>query len=179
LGANVVPLGVSETFVPVDTEAVDEDVRAQLAAWVASEKLDAIVSTDGDADRPLLADDLGRVIPGDILGPITARWCGARKVVTTVSANTLVDLMESFDVSRTKIGSPYVIAEMEARGGGVVGYEPNGGFLLGWDLADGEKQLDKLMTRDALLPLLAVISESRAEGSISQMLAAFPERRTA
>lgn len=179
LGAEVVPLGVSEAFVPVDTEAVDEATRAQLAAWVKSERLDAIVSTDGDADRPLLADDLGRVIPGDILGPITARWCGARKVVTTVSANTLVDRMDMFDVSRTKIGSPYVIAEMEARGGGVIGYEPNGGFLLGFDFAEDDKGLEKLMTRDALLPLLAVISDSRFAGSISQMLAAFPERRTA
>ncbi|MEP2137869.1 MAG: phosphomannomutase, partial [Erythrobacter sp.] len=119
------------------------------------------------------------VTPGDILGPITARWCGARDVVTTVSANTLVDLMNSFDVSRTKIGSPYVIAEMETRGGGVVGYEPNGGFLLGFDLDDGGRRMEKLMTRDAMLPLLAVISASRETGSISAMLAAFPERRTA
>ena len=179
LGANVLSLGISQSFVPVDTEAVDKDTRAELAAWVKAEKLDAIVSTDGDADRPLLADDLGRVIPGDILGPVTAQWCGARDVVTTVSANTLVDLMQVFDVSRTKIGSPYVIAEMEQRGGSVVGYEPNGGFLLGWDLAQGDKRLSKLMTRDAMLPLMAVISASRQAGSISAMLGAFPERRTA
>jgi len=179
LGADVVPLGSSSAFVPVDTEAVDTETRAQLAAWVKAEKLDALVSTDGDADRPLLVDDQGQVVPGDILGPITAGWCGATGVVTTVSANTLVDLMETFEVSRTKIGSPYVIAEMEARGSGVVGYEPNGGFLLGWDLADGEKRLSTLMTRDAMLPLLAVIAASRDVGSISGMLAAYPERRTA
>lgn len=179
LGADVVLLGASDAFIPVDTEAVDDDVRAHLASWVKAETLDAIVSTDGDADRPLLADDLGRVIPGDILGPITAKWCGAHDVVTTVSANSLVDLMETFAVSRTKIGSPYVISEMEDRGGEVVGYEPNGGFLLGWDLDSAGKRLGKLMTRDAMLPLLAVISESRRAGSISAMLAGFPERRTA
>lgn len=179
LGAEVVALGSTDAFVPVDTEAVDAETRAQLAAWVTSESLDALVSTDGDADRPLLVDDLGRVVPGDILGPITAAWCGAKGVVTTVSANTLVDLMKAFEVSRTKIGSPYIIAEMEARSDGVVGYEPNGGFLLGWDVAEGDKRLGKLLTRDALLPLLAVISASREAGSISQLLAAYPERRTA
>jgi phosphomannomutase len=177
--AEVVLLGATESFVSVDTEAVDAQTRAQLAAWVREEKLDALVSTDGDADRPLLVDDLGRVVPGDILGPITAEWCGAKGVVTTVSANTLVDLMERFDVSRTKIGSPYVIAEMEARGAGVVGYEPNGGFLLGWDLENGETPMERLLTRDSTLPLVAVISSAREAGSISQMLAAYPERRTA
>ncbi|NNE88411.1 MAG: phosphomannomutase [Silicimonas sp.] len=179
LGADVVPLGVSGAFVSVDTEAVDADTRATLANWVKSEDLDALVSTDGDADRPLLVDDQGRVVPGDILGPITAAWCGAKGVVTTVSANTLVDLIGTFEVSRTKIGSPYVIAEMENRGAGFVGYEPNGGFLLGWDLDDSEKRLGKLMTRDAMLPLLAVITASRGAGSISAMLENYPERRTA
>ena len=35
-------------------------------------------------------------------------------------------------VLRTRIGSPFVIAAMEESGGRVVGYEPNGGFLLGF-----------------------------------------------
>ncbi len=185
LGAEVVLLGRSETFVPVDTEAVDADTRARLAEWVKTERLDAVLSTDGDADRPLLVDDLGRVVPGDILGPITALWCGAEEVVTTVSANTLVDLMERFGrVARTRIGSPYVISEMEARAAAgvekVVGYEPNGGFLLGWDQADRDKQIGSLMTRDAVLPMLATLAAATEAGvSISDMLAGFPERRTA
>ncbi len=183
LGAEVLSLGATDSFVPVDTEAVDEDTRAMLTGWVAEHQLDALVSTDGDADRPLMIDDKGRVLPGDILGPITAKWCGAEEVVTTVSANTLVDLMGAFGVSRTKIGSPYVIAEMEARAKvgitKVAGYEPNGGFLLGWDI-DGAMTLPRLMTRDSALPLVATLAAAAEQGvSLSDMLAGLPQRRTA
>jgi phosphomannomutase len=185
LGAEVVRLGASETFVSVDTEAVDGDTRDMLARWVLSERLDALLSADGDADRPLLVDNLGRVVAGDILGPVTARWCGADEVVTTVSANTLVDLMGAFGcVTRTRIGSPYVIAAMEARLGAgvrrVAGYEPNGGFLLGWDMEREGRPLSSLMTRDAVLPMLATLASAVASGqSVSEMLAEYPERRTA
>lgn len=184
LGAELVELLPSDTFVPVDTEAVDETMRLQLAELVAAHGLDAVVSTDGDADRPLMIDDQGRVMPGDILGPITANWIGATEVVTTVSANTMVDALGSFArVARTKIGSPYVIAEMEERMSAgvssVAGYEPNGGFLLGWD-ASGAAKLPKLMTRDSTLPLVATLAQAAADGvSLSAMLDTLPMRRTA
>ena len=184
LGAEVVELLPSETFIPVDTEAVDEDMRLQLAKLVASHGLDAVVSTDGDADRPLMIDDQGRVMPGDILGPITASWVGASEVVTTVSANTMVDALGNFaQVARTKIGSPYVIAAMEERMAAgvasVAGYEPNGGFLLGWETT-GAARLPKLMTRDATLPLVATLAQAAADGvSLSTMLETLPMRRTA
>jgi phosphomannomutase len=184
LGAEVVLLGASQSFVPVDTEAVDAGTRAKLAGWVAEHRLDALLSTDGDADRPLLVDETGTVVPGDILGPITARWCGADGVVTTVSANTMVDAMGAFKaVQRTKIGSPYVIAEMEARMADgldrVAGYEPNGGFLLGWDVT-GRVALPKLMTRDSTLPLVGTIAAASEAGvSVSELIGSLPRRRTA
>ncbi len=185
LGAEVILLGASEQFVPVDTEAVEDSARVLLSGWTAEHSLDGIVSTDGDADRPLVIDDKGDVVPGDILGPITARWLSAAEVVTTVSANTMVDLMETFGTARrTKIGSPYVIAEMEAcMASGiteVVGYEPNGGFLLGWDVAGSGLNLPALMTRDALLPMVgAFAAAKRARGSLSGLLGSLPQRRTA
>ncbi len=185
LGAEVVLLGASVFFVPVDTEAVDAGAREKLAAWVKEHALDAVISTDGDADRPLLVDDKGQLVPGDILGPITAQWCGAEEVVTTVSANTMVDLSGEFSqVRRTEIGSPYVIAEMEARMvagvARVAGYEPNGGFLLGWNASRDGKTLGALMTRDAVLPILAVLAASAEAGvSVSALVDQMPARRTA
>lgn len=185
LGAEVVLLGKSETFIPVDTEAVDPTARENMSAWVAEHALDGIVSTDGDADRPLVVDNTGAVVPGDILGPITARWLAAKEVVTTVSANSMVDLMGGFGVPRrTKIGSPYVIAEMEtAMAVGiseVVGYEPNGGFLLGWDASGEGRNLPALMTRDAVLPMVGVFAAARiAGGTLSDLLETLPARRTA
>jgi phosphomannomutase len=175
MGARVAVFGRSDEFIPVDTEAVPEAVRANLAKWAAG--LDAIVSTDGDGDRPLVADATGRIVPGDVLGQITAALVGAEHVVTTVSANSGVDLSGHFaQVDRTKIGSPFVIAGMAARGGKVVGYEPNGGFLLGFDALDGA--LPALMTRDSLLPIVAALIEGKGAGSLAARVAQEPARFT-
>ena len=57
LGAETVGLGRSDGFVAIDTEAVREEDRALALSWAASLQLDAIVTTDGDADRPLIADE--------------------------------------------------------------------------------------------------------------------------
>ncbi|MCU0899543.1 MAG: phosphomannomutase [Cypionkella sp.] len=177
LGARVAVLGPSDVFVPVDTEAVPGAVRGQFAAWAAG--LDAIVSTDGDGDRPLVADARGEIVPGDVLGQITAALLGAEVVVTTVSANSGVDLSGRFArVLRTRIGSPYVIAAMEAAGGRVVGYEPNGGFLLGFDAQGPMGPLPRLMTRDSLLPIVAALIEARRAGSLAARVAEEPARFT-
>ena len=175
LGAEVSVFGASDVFVPVDTEAVPAAVRASLVEW--ADGLDAIVSTDGDGDRPLLADAAGRIVPGDVLGQICAALLGADVVVTTVSANTGVDLSGRFGrVLRTRIGSPYVIAAMQGVKGRVVGYEPNGGFLLGFEAMGGT--LPALMTRDSLLPIVATLIEGKRAGSVAARVAQEPLRFT-
>lgn len=178
LGARVADLGRSDSFIPVDTEAVDAPTRTQLAGW-AAEGFDAIVSTDGDGDRPMMTDAVGRVIPGDVLGRITAAALGAETVVTPVSSNTGAEASGRFmQVIRTKIGSPYVIAAMQAAGGRVVGYEANGGFLLGFAAEGPAGELPTLMTRDSLLPLIAPLAKARGVG-LAAVVAAEPARFTA
>jgi phosphomannomutase len=177
-GAEVVGLGRSEAFIPVDTEAVGADWRAMFGAWVREHRLDALVSTDGDADRPLMVDDAGQVVPGDVLGALTAAALGAEVAVTTVSANTCADLSGLYAVRRVRIGSPYVIAGMAEAGGRVVGYEPNGGFLLGFAAKGPAGNLAALMTRDCLLPMLAPLAAARGKG-LSAQVATLPARFTA
>ena len=174
LGAKVTELGRADHFIPVDTEAVDPAIREQLRAWAADYGLDAIVSTDGDGDRPLLADATGEVIVGDVLGQITGAALGAKVAVTPVSSNTGAEARFA-TVLRTRIGSPYVIAGMESMTGKVVGYEANGGFLLGF--ASGG--LSPLMTRDAVLPLLAPLALAKSAGGLAAVVAAEPARFTA
>ncbi|MEB3421103.1 phosphomannomutase [Salipiger marinus] len=157
LGAEVVDLGRSDIFIPVDTEAVDPEVRAQIADWVAEHRLDALVSTDGDSDRPLLADETGAIVPGDIMGQITAAALGAETVVTPISSNSGVTAKGFAAVQRTRIGSPFVIAAMEAAGGKVVGYEANGGFLLGFEAEGPKGSFAPLRTRDCVLPLVMAL----------------------
>lgn len=177
LGATVTILAPSETFVPVDTEAVDPDTRSMLALWAREGALDAIVSTDGDSDRPMLADETGRVIPGDILGQITAEALGAETVVTPVSSNTGVTRKGFARVVMTKIGSPHVIAAMEQVRGRVLGYEANGGTLLGFDADVPAGRLPALVTRDSFLPILATLIS--APGALSARVAEEPARYTA
>jgi phosphomannomutase len=183
LGAEVAALGRSDGFVAVDTEAIDPGMRKQLAGWVADHALDALVSTDGDADRPLIVDGDGISVPGDIIGPIAARALGANRIVTTVSANTNVERMGSFErVVRCKIGSPFVIAAMAdfARedGAKTIGYEPNGGLILGFEARLGSKRLAPLMTRDAMLPIITVLAAARPS-SLRGLVDRLPNRRTA
>lgn len=186
LGALPIALARADHFIPVDTEAVGADTRAQLARWCVQNQLDALVSTDGDADRPLLCDARGQVIAGDVLGVITARALRADVVCTPVSSNSMVDLIPDFSVvHRTRIGSPHVIAAMESvltadPAARVIGYEANGGFLLGF-AADGPVgPLPPLMTRDCLLPVIAPLAFARATNKgAGDLLQDLPPRFTA
>lgn len=185
LGGEVVPVSRSETFVPVDTEAVEDPGR--LKKWVRMFKADALVSADGDGDRPLVVDEEGSVVRGDILGILVADFLGADSVSVPVSCNTALEKCRKFaKVFRTRIGSPYVIASMnEAVSAGyktVVGYEANGGFLIATDIKNSEKNaiLRVLPTRDAALPVLAVfLSSLRREKRISDLVKELPQRFTA
>lgn len=182
LGAQVLSLGRTDTFVPIDTEAVRQEDIEQASAWARENHFDAILSTDGDADRPLIGDESGTWMRGDVVGILCAQYLGADVVVTPVSSNTAVEKCASFQqVVRTKIGSPYVIAGMQAAGGAVVvGYEANGGFLLGSNISNDSAVLTALPTRDAVLPMLALLSLSVAKHvPLSQLGAALPPRFTA
>ncbi|MCA0272916.1 MAG: phosphomannomutase [Proteobacteria bacterium] len=185
LGAEVTPLGRSDSFVPVDTEAVSDDTRRMLTGWAAGAAYDAIVSLDGDADRPLVTDAAGRVIPGDVIGTLTAAALGADTVVTPVSSNTLIEASGLFRATeRTRIGSPYVIAAMEALkaapGARVVGFEANGGFLLGFAAEGPSGPIAPLMTRDAFLPIIATLATAAARGMpLADLVAGLPARVTA
>lgn len=184
LGAKPVSIARSETFIPVDTEALDPYTQALFAGWIKEHKLDVLISTDGDADRPMLVDETARVVAGDVLGTLTARALEADIVCTPVSSNTQVDsLFET--VNRTRIGSPHVVAAMEEAlandpSAKVIGYEANGGFLLGFDAASATGPLAPLMTRDCLLPIIAPLAQAcRQNQPISAMVAALPARFTA
>ena len=181
LGGRVVPLGRSDTFVPIDTEAVADADRAQAKAWVEEHDLDLLISTDGDGDRPLLADGNGDFFRGDALGVLAARCLHADHVVTTVSATTALERSGWFDhVTRTPIGSPHVIAGMDAaHGDTIVGFEPNGGFLTRTPARVRMHDLPALPTRDAILPAVAAVALARREGmQLADLHAMLPARAT-
>lgn len=181
LGAEVTALERSDQFVPIDTEAVSAADTAKARNWAEQYGFDAIFSTDGDGDRPLLADEQGQWLRGDILGLLCAKALGVEALAVPVSCNTVIESCGYVpNVVRTRIGSPYVIAEfatLAARFNAVAGFEANGGFLLGSDIEVAGQPLKALPTRDALLPALMLLAAAE-DGAISTLVNALPQRVT-
>ena len=175
-GADTVSLGRIDGFVPIDTEAFGDAVLAPLSGWIAEHGLDAVVSADGDGDRPLLMDGAGQFVRGDVLGLLTARFLGAGVVVTPVTSNSAIERTGFFaEVVRTRVGSPYVVAGMETSTGSVIGFEANGGTFVGVGVSAVGSSLPPLPTRDAVLPLLCVLALAAGEGkSVAATVSALP-----
>lgn len=174
LGAQVTSLERSDKFVPIDTEAVSVEDQLKAKSWSEKYNFDAIFSTDGDGDRPLIADEKGNWLRGDILGLLCAKALKIDALVIPVSCNTSIELSKEFTkVKRTKIGSPYVIAEFEdlaKQYDSVAGFEANGGFLLGSDTVIEGKILKSLPTRDALLPAIMLLAATKDNEGISSLV---------
>ena len=188
LGAKVDTAGRSDMFVPIDTENITDGQLDQLEEFAAAGEtcgrpLSAIVSTDGDSDRPLVTAVLPatevhpgsrrvRFLPGDLLGLVVAEYLRADAAAVPISANDAVErrLRERrVPLEKTKIGSPYVVSAIDSlRNSGtyerVVGWEANGGFLTGSDIALNEATLAALPTRDATLPILANLFAAAEQG---------------
>lgn len=184
LGATVTPLARSKSFIPVDTEAIRPEDRQLAAKWAGDFGFDAIVSTDGDGDRPLISNENGEWLRGDVTGILCARDLGAEAVVLPVSCNTALEMSEVFEaVYRTRIGSPYVIEGMQqAASGGyerVVGYEANGGFLTATPVHKNSRILHELPTRDALIVIISVLRQANERQiPVSALVRQLPRRYT-
>jgi phosphomannomutase len=189
LGAQAVKAGRSDTFVPIDTENID---AAQLAIiqGLADEAapLHAVVSIDGDSDRPLVLGvdpTTGRVqfFGGDLVGMVVAEYLQADAVVVPISCNDAIDRgpLAAVLEPKTRIGSPFVISGMEAALGKgkkrVCGWEPNGGFLTGSPITRNDAVLPPLLTRDAGLPILGVLFAAEQAGvPLVELFARLPRR---
>ena len=193
LGAEAIPAGRSQSFIPIDTENIDEAQLATIQALAdeAAPKhgpIDAIVSTDGDSDRPLIlgvnrATGEVRFFGGDLVGMVTAEYLGADAVVVPISCNAAIDrgTLARIVEPKTRIGSPYVITGMKqalSRGkAAVCGWEANGGFLTGSDISRNGRILKALPTRDAILPILSVLFAAATRSlSLIELFDGLPRR---
>lgn len=157
-------------FLPVDTEKMTDPIREQLRRLAADFQRKhgrlplAVMSADGDADRPVFCDEKGEFLPGDMLGVVASLFLKPSFVALPITCNSsAVQMLKAMaTVVQTQVGSPYINHAMKralAREASVraVGYEANGGFLLGasWTL-DG-RTLEALPTRDAVLPMVCAL----------------------
>ncbi|MDQ3076280.1 MAG: phosphomannomutase [bacterium] len=179
LGAEIISVERSTNFIPIDTEKIPDFVTLSLKKWAYDFKPFAIVSLDGDADRPLLADENGAFFPGDLLGLLVSLYLKPDFVAIPISSNdAAVSALKELkvEVALTKIGSPYCIDTMNKKlaenpTAKVVSWERNGGYLLGSDWTINNKVLKSLPTRDSILPILiALLHATESNMSISELI---------
>ena len=154
------PLGRTDSFVPIDTEAIaargrGAHPRLGRGAPAGRARLDRRrrrPAARRRRDRRGAARRRARGAGG-------AALLGADAVATPLNASTALERLGLVRAGpRTRIGSPYVIEGMRAlRAEGArlaVGYEANGGFLLGGTAVSPDgRRLAPLPTRDALVPI--------------------------
>jgi phosphomannomutase len=185
LGAEIVVEGRTDKFVSIDTEALKEEDLKLMREWAEKNKPFALISFDGDCDRPWLSNEKGEFLSGDLLGGLTILYLGADFGAVPITCNDAVDkiLAGKAKLIKTRIGSPYVIqAMMDAAKQGfkkIAGWEVNGGFLTYTDFEMFGRKLTALPTRDAVLPLLCVLLAAIEKNtSLSEIMNNLPQRFT-
>lgn len=185
LGADIIIEGRTDQFVSVDTEALKEEDLKLMKEWAEKNRPFALISFDGDCDRPWLSNEKGEFLNGDLLGGLTMLYLGADFGAVPVTCSDAVDkILESkAKLIKTKIGSPYVIKSMiDAFALGfkkIGGWEVNGGFMTYTDFEIHGKKLSPLPTRDAVLPLLCVIlSAIEKNTTLLEIMDSLPKRYT-
>lgn len=171
LGAEVIPLGIQPNGQNINQGVGATATRAMQDAVVQTQAHLGI-SLDGDADRLIMADEMGRIIDGDqVLGLIASSWKrGGRlsppTVVGTVMANMgLGNFLTSQGIAleRANVGDKYVATLMDQTGA-VVGGEPSGHIILS----------DYAHTGDGIIAALQVLAVMcREKAPLSQVAHVF------
>lgn len=168
LGAEIVPIGCSPngrnindgcgSMAPELLQLTVPGVRAQVG-----------LALDGDGDRVVMVDELGRCVDGDQLLYILAiarHRAGALHgpVIGTVMSNLGLEhalTQQGIDFRRAQVGDRYVLGMLNETGG-TLGGETSGHILC----------LDKTTTGDGLVSALQVLAVMKATGeSLAQLTA--------
>jgi phosphoglucosamine mutase len=160
LGAEIIPIGCSPNGRNINLRCGSTE-PALLQATVAALGADAGIALDGDGDRLVMVDHLGRLVDGDQLLYIIAldrRDQGelSGPVVGTVMSNLgLEHALGKLGVPflRAKVGDRYVLAMLKEHGG-VLGGETSGHLLC----------LDRTTTGDGLVSALQVLAAMKRSG---------------
>lgn len=172
LGAEIIPLGCSPNGRNIN-DGCGSTSPELLQLTVPGVRAAAGIALDGDGDRLVMVDGLGRQVDGDQLIYIIAsarKRAGLLKgpVVGTVMSNLGLEVAlrkQGIEFKRAAVGDRYVLAMLREHGG-EVGGESSGHILL----------LDKTTTGDALMAALQVLAVMRETGqSLAELAAGMPK----
>lgn len=175
LGAEIVPIGCSPNGRNIN-DGCGSTAPDLLQLTVPGVRAHVGLALDGDGDRLVMVDHLGRIVDGDQLLYVIAR---ARKeagtlrgpVVGTVMSNLGLEIAfreSGIDFMRAPVGDRYVLA-MLRDSGGTLGGETSGHILC----------LDKTTTGDGLVSGLQVLGVMKRTGrslaELSSGMRKFPQ----
>ena len=161
LGATIERLGVEPNGTNINSQ-VGATAPAAMQQRVKDVGADLGISLDGDADRVVISDEKGRLLDGDQLMALIARyWKGKDMLrggglVATVMSNLGLERFlqgEGLNLARTKVGDRYVLEHMKSKGFNVGG-EQSGHIIL----------TDYATTGDGLVAALQVLAVLVREG---------------
>ncbi len=160
LGAEIVPIGCSPNGRNIN-DGCGSTNPSLLQLTVPGVRADAGLALDGDGDRVVMVDHLGRTVDGDQLLYVIARSrrdAGTLKgpVVGTVMSNLGLELAlraAGIEFRRAAVGDRYVLALLRETHG-ILGGESSGHILC----------LDKTTTGDGLVSALQVLAVMKQTG---------------
>jgi phosphoglucosamine mutase len=171
LGAEIIPIGCSPNGRNINLRC-GSTAPELLQLTVSGVQADVGIALDGDGDRLVMVDHLGRLVDGDRLLYIIARDRHAQgelrgPVVGTVMSNLgLQQALEAEGIGflRAAVGDRYVL-EMLRQHGGTLGGETSGHLLC----------LDRTTTGDGLVSALQVLAVMKRTGrSLAELAAGMP-----
>jgi phosphoglucosamine mutase len=176
LGAEVVSIGVEPDGFNIN-RGVGTTAPSALAKKVREVRADIGIALDGDADRVLVVDEMGKVVDGDhVMAALARGWKDDGKlarpgIVATVMSNLGLEVYLQglgLMVARTPVGDRYVLEHMRAQGYNLGG-EQSGHIIM----SDFGTTGDGLV---AALQLLAIVKRQRQPVSmVCHLFDAFPQ----
>jgi phosphoglucosamine mutase len=168
LGAEIVPIGCSPNGRNIN-DGCGSMAPALLQLTVPGVRANVGLALDGDGDRLVMVDHLGRIVDGDQLLYVIARDLldsGKLRgpVVGTVMSNLGLELAlraAGVEFHRAAVGDRYVLSMMRDTGG-ILGGETSGHIVC----------LDKTTTGDGLVSALQVLAVMKRTGRSLAELAA-------
>jgi phosphoglucosamine mutase len=160
LGAEIVPIGCSPNGRNIN-DGCGSTTPDLLQLTVPGVRAHVGLALDGDGDRLVMVDHLGRIVDGDQLLYVIARahkQAGTLRapVVGTVMSNLGLEIalrQHGIEFLRAQVGDRYVLALLRETGG-ALGGETSGHILC----------LDKTTTGDGLVSALQVLSVMKQSG---------------
>lgn len=176
LGAEVVPIGVRPDGTNIN-KGCGSTAPGVLSEQVVAHGADIGIALDGDADRLIIVDELGRVLDGDqVMAMIAQRWHATGRlrgdaVVATVMSNLGLEIFlreRGLTLHRVQVGDRYVLEHMLAHGLNLGG-EQSGHIIIS----------DFATTGDGLLAALQVLAlvtdEARPVSEVSRLFEPIPQ----